>query len=230
MATLSKIYGPVMYLQYGRVPTVVISSVEAAEQVLKTQDAEFCNRLRLARRKRLSYNYVDMVFAPYGEYWREIRKVCVLELLSAKRVQSFKAVRAEEIDVLINSISSCSSNTTTVNLFEKATTFTHKTICKIALGSTACQTRSTFDNGGLTKLLREVAAVTSLSASDFFPKNVYLGGVDSTAVIINWAMTELVKNPKAMKKVQEEVRNHVGSKGKAEESDLDKLQYLKNAS
>ncbi|KAI3972456.1 hypothetical protein MKW92_030195, partial [Papaver armeniacum] len=156
MAVLSKIYGPVMYLQYGRVPTVVISS--------------FCNRLRLARRKRLSYNYVDMVFAPYGEYWREIRKVCVLELLSAKRVQSFKAVRAEEVDVLIDSISSSSSNTTPVNVFEMLTTFTDNIICRVVFSSTLGQPRNRFDNGRLAELLREVSAVTSLSASDFFPK------------------------------------------------------------
>ncbi|KAI3934309.1 hypothetical protein MKW92_016443 [Papaver armeniacum] len=170
MAALSKIYGPVMYLQYGRVPTVVISSVEASEQVLKTQDAEFCNRLRLARRKRLSYNYVDMVFAPYGEYWREIRKVCVLGLLSAKRVQSFKAVRAEQVDVLIDSISSSSSNTTPVNVFEMLTTFTDNIICRVVFSSTLGQPTNRFDNGRLAELLREVSAVTSLSASDFFPK------------------------------------------------------------
>ncbi|XP_026432287.1 cytochrome P450 71B20-like [Papaver somniferum] len=44
---------------------------------------------------------------------------------------------------------------------------------------------------------------------------------------MNWAMTELVKSPKAMKKVQDEIRNYVGSKGKVEESDLDNFPYLR---
>ncbi|KAI3932417.1 hypothetical protein MKW92_031015, partial [Papaver armeniacum] len=167
LSQLSKIYGPVMLLQYGRVPTVIISSVEAAEQVLKTHDIEFCNRIQLAGRKRLSYNYVDMAFAPYGEYWREVRKVCVIELYSRKRVQSFKVIRAEEVDVLVDSISSA-LNTTPVNIYENLTSFAHRTICRIAFGS-AGQSRNRFDNGKLAELLCEVGVLTSLSASDFFP-------------------------------------------------------------
>ncbi|XP_026440482.1 cytochrome P450 71B36-like [Papaver somniferum] len=220
-----------------------------------------------------------MALAPYGEYWREIRKICVLELCSRKRVQSFKVVMAEEIGVLIDSISSSSSNTTSVNALEKLTSFAHKTICRFAFGSATGQSSNRFDNGRLAEILYEVSVVTGLSASDFFPKiswiidrvtgihsktekcfhdvddflqqiidehenpervkpehediidiflklknaetstirltndhikavlvNLYLGGVDSPAVIMNWAMIELVKNPKAMKKVQEEIR------------------------
>ncbi|XP_026422412.1 cytochrome P450 71B9-like [Papaver somniferum] len=300
LSQLSKIYGPVMRLKYGRVPTVVISSVEAAEQVMKTLDLEFCNRIQFAGRRRLSYNYVDIALTPHGEYWREIRKICALELLSAKRVQSFKAVRAEEVDVLIKSILSSSSNNNPVNVYEKLTSFAHQTICRVAFGSTDGQSKNIFDNGRLTQVLDEVAFLTSLSASDFFPKlswiidritgihrrtetcfryldmflqqvldehdnpqalklehediidvllklrkahtstfrltnnhikavvlNVYLGGVDIAAGVMTWVMAELAKNPKAKKKVQEEIRSYMGSKEKVEESDLDNFHYLK---
>ncbi|KAI3968375.1 hypothetical protein MKW92_029291 [Papaver armeniacum] len=64
LSKLSKIYGPVMLLQFGCVPTVVISSAEAAEQVLKTHDLEFCTRPPLAGAKRLSYNYLDIANVP----------------------------------------------------------------------------------------------------------------------------------------------------------------------
>ena len=40
-------------------------------------------------------------------------------------------------------------------------------------------------------------------------------------------MTELTKNPRVMKKAQDEVRNYVGNKGKVVESDIDHLLYLK---
>ncbi|KAM1170908.1 hypothetical protein ACFX15_020773 [Malus domestica] len=42
-----------------------------------------------------------------------------------------------------------------------------------------------------------------------------------------WAMTELSKNPRLMKKAQEEVRKCVGNKGKVTETETDRLQYLK---
>ncbi|MFS7951991.1 putative alpha-humulene 10-hydroxylase [Helianthus anomalus] len=42
-----------------------------------------------------------------------------------------------------------------------------------------------------------------------------------------WAMTMLMKNPDSLKKLQQEVRNAVGTKGKVEEDDLYKIDYLK---
>jgi cytochrome P450 len=44
---------------------------------------------------------------------------------------------------------------------------------------------------------------------------------------MNWAMTFLMKNPKAMRKAQEEVRNLFGNKGFVHEDDVQQLPYLK---
>ncbi|XP_039146737.1 cytochrome P450 71A1-like [Dioscorea cayenensis subsp. rotundata] len=57
--------------------------------------------------------------------------------------------------------------------------------------------------------------------------NMFLGGTDTSALTLEWAMTELMRNPTLMKKAQDEVRGVVGSKGKVEESDLQQLQYMK---
>ncbi|XP_026430044.1 cytochrome P450 71B10-like [Papaver somniferum] len=296
---LSQKYGPVMLLQLGSIPTLVISSAEAAKQVLKTHDLDFCTRPPLAGMKRLSYNYLDVIFAPYGEYWREIRKICVLELLSAKRVQSFKVIREEEIASVIYSISA-SAPSASVDVFEMFARFTNRTLCRVAFGGMK------FDDGKLKETLDEITSLMSgFSASDIFPRvgwiidrltgmhgrlekcchdldkyfqdivdehlnrqerlksseheydlidvllklekdltspiriindhikailmNVFLAGVDASAVTMNWAMAELIKNPAAMKKVQGEVRSYnVGrNTDKVEEKDLDHLQYLK---
>ncbi|KAI5580647.1 hypothetical protein BDE02_08G167900 [Populus trichocarpa] len=40
-------------------------------------------------------------------------------------------------------------------------------------------------------------------------------------------MAELVRNPRVMKKVQDEVRKCVGNKGRVTESDIDQLEYLR---
>ncbi|KAH6819619.1 hypothetical protein C2S51_003222 [Perilla frutescens var. frutescens] len=57
--------------------------------------------------------------------------------------------------------------------------------------------------------------------------NIFLGGTDSSAASIVWNMTALMKAPAMMKKVQEEIRNAVGNKGKVGDDDLPKLPYLK---
>ncbi|XP_073026210.1 cytochrome P450 83B1-like [Primulina eburnea] len=56
--------------------------------------------------------------------------------------------------------------------------------------------------------------------------NVF-GGTDTSASLIVWAMTTLIKKPQAMKKAQEEVRNVVGAKGTVDEEDIQNLPYLK---
>lgn len=56
---------------------------------------------------------------------------------------------------------------------------------------------------------------------------MFLGGVDTSALIVIWAMAELARKPTFMKKAQDEVRGVVGKKGRVTETDLDQLQYLK---
>ncbi|CAN1808779.1 Desmethyl-deoxy-podophyllotoxin synthase [Linum perenne] len=89
-------HGPdMMHVQLGELSHVVISSPEAAKQMLGP-----CI---------FYYGFKDVAFAPYGEQWRQMRKLCVLELLSSKRVLSFRHIREEEVSNLVESLN-CSSN------------------------------------------------------------------------------------------------------------------------
>ncbi|XP_027906901.1 cytochrome P450 83B1-like [Vigna unguiculata] len=57
--------------------------------------------------------------------------------------------------------------------------------------------------------------------------NILIGGTDTTAVTVVWAMTLLLKHPRIMKKVQEEVRSLSGEKAFLDEDDVQKFPYLK---
>jgi hypothetical protein len=88
MRELSQKYGPLMHLQLGETSAIVVSSKEIAKEVLKTNDVTFAQRPRFLGAEISSYGFTDIVFSPYGNYWRQLRKICTLELLSAKRVRS----------------------------------------------------------------------------------------------------------------------------------------------
>ncbi|KNA14703.1 hypothetical protein SOVF_104570 isoform A [Spinacia oleracea] len=65
-ANLAKIYGPILSLRLGTLPVVVVQSAKLAKEVLQTQDLNFCSRPPLVGIQKLSYNGLDIAFAPYG--------------------------------------------------------------------------------------------------------------------------------------------------------------------
>ena len=66
-------YGPLMHLQLGEISPIVVSSPRVAREVLKTNDLAFAQRPQLLVSKIVSYDDSDIAFAPYGDYWRQIR-------------------------------------------------------------------------------------------------------------------------------------------------------------
>ncbi|XP_068662217.1 cytochrome P450 736A117-like [Aristolochia californica] len=57
--------------------------------------------------------------------------------------------------------------------------------------------------------------------------DTFAAGTDSTYTAINWTLAELVRNPREMKKVQEEIRRTVRGNSRVTEDDLRQMSYLK---
>lgn len=127
--------GPIMLLQLGQVPALVISSVDMAREVMKTQDHIFASRPSLKVPKTLLYDGRDVAFAPYGEYWRQARKLSIFHLLSPKMVRSYNLIREEEVAFMIEALSrSCSSGTAVMNMSEVLNSLAKNIISRTALG------------------------------------------------------------------------------------------------
>ncbi|MED6173758.1 hypothetical protein PIB30_062640 [Stylosanthes scabra] len=107
---LAQKHGPVMYLRLGFVPTIVVSSFQAAELFLKTHDHVFASRPPEEAAKYISWEQRNLSFAEYGPYWRNIRKMCTLELLSPTKINSFKTMRQEEIVLFIKLVREAASD------------------------------------------------------------------------------------------------------------------------
>ncbi|CAI0440971.1 unnamed protein product [Linum tenue] len=130
---LARAHGPVMRLQLGQLRHVVVTSAEAAEQVMRTHDLAFASRPSSLVLEILTYGRRDLAFAPYGDHWRRMRKLCVVELLSARRVLSFRPHRMEEASKLVAAISRSSSHEG-VRLKPILGTFANAVVCRAAFG------------------------------------------------------------------------------------------------
>ncbi|CAN6709053.1 unnamed protein product [Malus baccata var. baccata] len=275
---LAKKHGPIMYLKLGQLDAVIISSAKAAQEVLKTHELTFAQRPIVLAAEVISFGQSSPIFAPYGDLWRSLRKICVFELLSATRVQSFRSVREEEVRNLIESIGSMSHEGLAINFRDRCCSFTSGVVSKAAFGK-KCKDQKEF-----LSLLDEILKLGSgFDIPDLFPSLSFLGfitgsipalkdiksklntileriindhkiksndkaveeeenfvdvllklkdsnkvefnfttnhikdmimdmfsaGSETSATTLEWAMSELMRNPRIMKRAQAEVRQSV---------------------
>lgn len=159
---LAKRYGPLMHLQLGEVSTLIVSSPEAAEQFMKTHDTIFSYRPQLLAPRIFNYDCTDIAFAPFGDYWRQLRKICMMELLSSKRVQSFRSIREEEVLNLITSISL--QKGTAINLSRKIFSFTYGVVSRAAFGK-----KSKYQEEYISLVEETIKMASGFSIADMYP-------------------------------------------------------------
>ncbi|KAH7866575.1 hypothetical protein Vadar_022148 [Vaccinium darrowii] len=173
--TLSQTYGPILLLHLGRAPTLVVTSAEIAKEIMKTQDVTFSNRVRTRAAEGIMYGCRDLAFSPHREYWRQMRKISILQLLSLNRVLSFDFVREEEVAGLIENIRGASLDGAPVNLAELLLQTSNNVISRCALGR-KYEREDDHNNKRFGELLR--SAMEHMGAfcfRDFFPS---LGWID----------------------------------------------------
>ncbi|KAJ6336825.1 hypothetical protein OIU76_006659 [Salix suchowensis] len=165
---LSQKHGPLVYLRLGSRPTLIVSSAKMAREIMKTRDLEFCSRPVLTATKKLSYNGLDLAFAPYGDYWREVRKICAVHVFSSIVVQSFRAIREDEVSRMIEKISKSSLASKPFNLTAEMVSLASTTTCRSAFGK-RYEMGGSDTNRFLELLVEAQATVSSLFLSDYFP-------------------------------------------------------------
>ncbi|CAK9325458.1 unnamed protein product [Citrullus colocynthis] len=101
LAKISHKYGPILFLRFGSRPLLLISSPSATDECFSPSDIVFANRPRLLAGKHLGYDFTTVVWASYGDHWRNLRRISSLHLLSSANLQALSSVRADEVHSLI---------------------------------------------------------------------------------------------------------------------------------
>lgn len=92
-------YGPAFTMWLGSRRAFVVSSWEVAKQCFTTNDRALASRPTTVAAKHMGYNHAVFGFAPYTPFWREMRKIATLELLSNRRLEMLKHVRVSEVEM-----------------------------------------------------------------------------------------------------------------------------------
>ncbi|KAJ8645375.1 hypothetical protein MRB53_007123 [Persea americana] len=288
-------HGALMHLRVGQLSTIVVSSAEFAKEFMKTNDLNFVDRPQNLASKIVGYG-ATVSFSSYGDYWRQLRKIYMLNLLSAKRVESFRRIRGEVVFNLVKFISAAAGSP--INLSEKFLSLTNKVVTRACFGK-ECKDEKVF----LEALKESVTLSSGFNVGDVFPslkfvqvisglkfrlervqrkidrvlddilqereKNMtketnegrleedlvdvllrllhdgdleipitkrsikavlaemFIAGTETASTVMEWAMAELMRNPKVMENAQAEVREVLKGKAPIEEKDIQELNYLK---
>ncbi|RDX89467.1 Flavonoid 3'-monooxygenase, partial [Mucuna pruriens] len=132
LADMAHTYGPLLYLRFGSIDTVVASSASVAEQFLKVHDANFSNRPRKLMIKYMAHDKEDFAFAPYGPRLRLLRKISSVHLFSGKAMDDARQLREEEVERLTRNLASSGSKA--VNLGQLLNVCTTNALAKVMIG------------------------------------------------------------------------------------------------
>ncbi|XP_050215285.1 cytochrome P450 CYP82D47-like [Mercurialis annua] len=90
-------HGPIFSIKMGIHKTLVVSDWETAKECFTTNDRTFADRPRSLAIELLAYDRSMFAFSPYGNHWRQMRKIATLELLSNHRLEMQRHVRESEM-------------------------------------------------------------------------------------------------------------------------------------
>ncbi|KAG2580972.1 hypothetical protein PVAP13_6KG009852 [Panicum virgatum] len=166
--------GGLMLLRLGTVPNLVVSSPRAAQAILRTHDHIFASRTTTAITDTLMYSSSDIALAPYGEHWRQARKLVTAHLLTVKKVR-----------LVMAKIREAGAATTAVDIGEMMNTFANDIISRAVSGKL-------FRVEGRNKLFRELVDNNSVLLGGFDLENYFPSLANSLGFLTRWFLRNRV--------------------------------------
>ncbi|KAH9763648.1 cytochrome P450 71A22 [Citrus sinensis] len=252
LGALAQRYGPLMLLHLGKVPVLVVSSADAACEIVRTHDVIFANRPKLTPFVKLLNGCIDVSMAPYdlsdilftltnnivfrialgrkysdqGEVGSKFRKQFkdFIELMATFHVGDYIPWLGW-ICYFSGLNARLKKTAKEVDDFLEVVIQEHENRMS---NNSQVEDRKDFIDV-LLWLQKENILDFPIDKATIkaLLQDVFGPGTDSTHTVLEWAMTELLRHPEMMEAVQNEVRRIVGQKSDITEEDLNDMHYLK---
>ncbi|KAL0383725.1 UNVERIFIED_CONTAM: cytochrome [Sesamum calycinum] len=175
---ISSRYGPLIHLYLGSVPCVVASSPEICKEFLKTHEISFLNRPKTVVSDYVTYGTQDLSFAPYGDHWKFVKKLCISRLLGGQTLDLLQPIRRQEINYLIELLQMKAKAGESVAIGSELIRLSNNVISRMVLSR-----RLSGDENEAAQMREQVREITALTGqfnlSDFiwFFKNLDVQGI-----------------------------------------------------
>ncbi|XP_047967433.1 cytochrome P450 71AU50-like [Salvia hispanica] len=162
-------HGPIIFLRLGTIPAVVVSSAAGAELVLKTHDLAFAGRTHHQAARYIGYDQRNILFAPYGAYWRNMRRLCTVELLSSAKINEFRPIRRAGMGEMVGSLRRDAERGEIVDLTARVSGVLGDMNCLMVFGRKYVD-RDLDEKLGFKAVIDETLQVAAIpNLGDFFP-------------------------------------------------------------
>lgn len=94
-------YGDVIWLRLGSMNSMAILSAKAATEFFKNHDLSFAERTITETMRVHDYHKGSLALAPYGSYWRVLRRLVTVDMLVHKRINDTAIIRRKCVDNML---------------------------------------------------------------------------------------------------------------------------------
>nr|QWK52240.1 cytochrome P450 705A1-2 [Isatis tinctoria] len=293
---ISSKYGPFLHLRIFNVPIVLVSSASVAYEIFKDHDMSISSHGPVGIDECLVFGAFGFIKAPYGDYWKFMKKIITTKMLGPQALERSRDVRAVEIERFYRNLLDKAMKKQNVEIGEEALSLVNSILGKMSLGRSFSEETN---EARVSAFSVEIAALTQkiflqqvlrkplekLGISPPFKQEVmnvscryeellekiivkyeekvdehqgseimdtllascrdenaeykinrnhikallaelFFGAGDTSSKSTQWAMAEILNNPKVLERLREEIDSVVGRTRLIQETDLPKLPYL----
>ncbi|XP_065874713.1 dimethylnonatriene synthase-like [Euphorbia lathyris] len=159
--------GPIFSLRFGINKIVVVSGQELVKQCFTTNDVVFANRASIAAGKHMGYNNAILALAPYGQYWRDLRKLATLQLFSNHRLELLKPIILSEINIFLKDLylDYNNNNTNAINISKMFEMLTFNISLRMVVGKRFCSSKYSDENSEAWRYKKAIEEALYLSGT-----------------------------------------------------------------
>ncbi|PPD88407.1 hypothetical protein GOBAR_DD14646 [Gossypium barbadense] len=244
LATMADKHGPFYSLKLGTHRVLVVNGWEIAKACFTDNDRTLATRANTAGGRYMGYNNAIIAFAPYDEYWRNIRKMAIVELLSSHRLEKLKHIRFSEMDSFVKELYGLSRNGDKVTISEALERLTFNINLRMLFGKRfsgndygevnsepwrykkAIKLALYLFGISFWRMLCRGSNASIFKAMPYTRHHCQSDHIESTSVTITWVLSLLLNHPTTLMAAQQELDHHVGRDRWVEESHIHNLKYL----
>jgi hypothetical protein len=101
LTNLREKYGPILWLKICSINTMAILSAKEATTFFKNHDQNFSDRTVIETMRVHNYDKSSIALAPYGPYWRLMRRLVTVDMLVIKRINDTISVRRKCVNDML---------------------------------------------------------------------------------------------------------------------------------